>query len=312
MNQKQSISYPMQFALLIGLMGVFIVVSGVLVAFLGSQLMHVPFSEVGKGINKPENVNIARFLNTLASVLVFMLPALILARNLSKNAFSQLGFNSIIGIRQIVPLLLIMVAGIMLSGALGDLNEKIPLPAALYAKAKALEDEYKTSMMAMANMRTVMDYLLSLLVLAAAPALFEEVLFRGGFQQVFIGWTKNKWAGIIITSVLFSAFHFSYFGFLPRLALGMILGLIFFYSKNIWLNIFLHFLNNAMVVTQIYIATRMGKSLDKTMDENVPMWVGLIALVMLIIFFRIFKKESEAIVLAKEKDIYSSPENMLS
>jgi membrane protease YdiL (CAAX protease family) len=60
--------------------------------------------------------------------------------------------------------------------------------------------------------------------LAAAPALFEEVLFRGGFQQVFVGWTKNKWAGIIITSILFSAIHFSYFGFLPRLALGIGIG----------------------------------------------------------------------------------------
>ncbi len=312
MNQKPQLTYPMQFALLIGLMGVFIVISGLLVTFLGSQMMHVPFSQVGTQINKPEYVNVSRLLNTLASVLVFLLPALILARNLGKSAFTQLGFNSAIGFRQMIPLLLIMVAGIMLSGALGELNEKIPLPAALYAKAKALEDEYKTSMMAMANMKTVADYLLAILVLAAAPALCEEVLFRGGFQQVFIGWTKSKWAGIIITSVLFSAFHFSYFGFLPRLALGIILGLIFFYSKNIWLNIFLHFLNNAMVVTQLYVASRMGKSIEKTIDENIPMWVGVIALALLLVFFRIFKKESEAVVLEKEKDRYSSHENMVS
>ncbi len=302
----------MQFALLIGSMGVFVIISGILVAFLGSLLMHVPFSQVPGLINKPENVNISRFLNTLASVLAFLLPAWILARNLSKNPFEQLRFHTGFGIRQLIPLLLIMAAGIMLSGALGELNERIPLPPALYAKAKALEDEYKASMMAMAKMNTVADYLLALLVLAAAPALCEEVLFRGGFQQVFIGWTKNKWAGIIITSIIFSAFHFSYFGFLPRLALGMILGLVFFYSKNIWLNIFLHFLNNAMVVTQLYIASRLGKSVDKTMDENIPMWVGLIALALLIIFFRTFKKESEAVLLAKEKNIYSSPENMLS
>jgi hypothetical protein len=312
MNQKPSLNYPMQFALLIGLMGVFIVISGVLVAFLGSQLMHVSFGEVGSAISKPGNVNIARFLNTLASVLIFLLPALILARKISNKAFTQLGFNSTIGFRQIIPLLLIMVAGILLSGALGDLNEKIPLPAALYAKAKALEEEYKASMMAMASMKTLFDYVLSLLVLAAAPALFEEVLFRGGFQQVFIGWTKNKWAGIIITSVLFSAFHFSYFGFLPRLALGIILGLVFFYSKNIWLNIFLHFLNNAMVVTQLYMASRMGKPVDKTLDENIPMWIGIIALLLLLVIFRTFKKESEAVWQAKEKDIYSSPENIVS
>ena len=67
-----------------------------------------------------------------------------------------------------------------------------------------------------------------------------------------------------------------------------------------------------MVVTQLYLASRMGKSIDKTMDENIPMWIGLIALALLFIFFRTFKKESEAVLAANKKDIYSSPENMLS
>jgi membrane protease YdiL (CAAX protease family) len=149
-------------------------------------------------------------------------------------------------------------------------------------------------------------------VLAAAPAVFEEVLFRGGFQQVFVGWTKNKWAGIIITSLLFSAIHFSYFGFLPRVALGMVLGLIFYYSKNIWLNIILHFLNNAFVVTQLYLLSRQGKPIEKTIDETMPIWWGAIGLMLLVVFFRAFRQQSEKVLVAEEKNIYSSHENMIS
>lgn len=67
-----------------------------------------------------------------------------------------------------------------------------------------------------------------------------------------------------------------------------------------------------MVVTQLYVASRMGKSIDKTMDENIPMWIGLVALALLFIFFRTFKKESEAVLASNTKDIYSSPENRLS
>jgi membrane protease YdiL (CAAX protease family) len=137
-----------------------------------------------------------------------------------------------------------------------------------------------------------------MLVMALAPAIFEEVLFRGSFQQVFVGWTKNAWAGIIITSILFSAIHFSFFGFLPRIALGLILGLIFFYTNNLWLSILLHFLNNGFVVTQLYILTAQGKSIDKVMDETMPIWWGIIALVILVVLFRLlitetalFKKE---------------------
>ncbi|MES2002921.1 MAG: CPBP family intramembrane glutamic endopeptidase [Bacteroidota bacterium] len=312
MNQKPTVNYPSQFAFLLGLMGVFMVLTAFLVPFIGSLLMHVPFLEVLKQLNRPENANISRFLNTMASFLIFLLPPLILARVMSKTPFTQLGFQSAISSKQLVLIMVLTVTSIIFSGALGQLNEWIPLPAALHAKAKALEDAYKESMMSMANMKNTTDYLLSILVLAAAPALFEEVLFRGGFQQVFIGWTKSKWAGIIITSIVFSLVHFSYFGFLPRLALGLVLGLIFYYSKNIWLNIFLHFLNNALVVTQLYISGKQGKPIEKTMDENLPVWWGIGALVLLVIMLKAFKKESVRVLAEKEHNLHSSPENIVS
>jgi membrane protease YdiL (CAAX protease family) len=312
MDQKQVINYPSQFAFLLGLMGVFILLSAFLVPFIGSMVMHVPFMQVVRDINRPEYANFSRLLNTVAAFLSFLLPAFILARILSKRPFAQLGFRSAISGKQLLLILALTFTSIMLSGALGELNEWIPIPTQWYAKAKAMEDAYKAAMMSMATMHSITDYLLALVVLGAAPALFEEVLFRGGFQQVFVGWTKNKWAGIIITSILFSAIHFSYFGFLPRLALGLVLGLIFYYSKNIWLNILLHFLNNALVVTQLYIMSQKGKPIDKTIDENIPMWWGLLAFVVLVALFRSFKKESARVLAAAEQAIHSSHEYILS
>ncbi|MCK9402154.1 MAG: CPBP family intramembrane metalloprotease [Chitinophagaceae bacterium] len=300
MSQRSTINYPLQFAFLLGLMGVFIVLTAFLVPFIGSLWMEVPFMQVTDRLNRPENIHISRVLNTLASLMVFLLPALFLARILSKQPFTQLGFNTAISRKQVFWICLILFAGIMLSGALGELNEKMPIPAKWYVKARALEEAYKAAMLSMATMKTPLDYVLTLGVLAAAPALFEEVLFRSGFQQVFIGWTNNKWAGILIASIVFSGFHFSYFGFLPRVALGVLLGLIFYYSKNIWLSIFLHFLNNAFVVTQLYIASGMGKSLSKTMDERIPFWWGIIAVLLLFVFFRSFKKESDLVLANRE------------
>lgn len=308
-NQKPKVNYPSQLAFLLGFMGVSMVLSAFLIPLIGGMLMHVSFQQTLVRINLPENANIARFLNTLASLFVFFFPSLALARIISKRPFAQLGFRSGISPKQILLLLGLSVASIMLSGALGELNEWIPLPAKWYAKAKEMEDLYKASMLSMATMKSFSDYLLSLLVLAAAPAIFEEVLFRSGFQQVFVGWTQKKWMGILITSVLFSAFHFSYFGFLPRLALGMVLGLIFYYSKNIWLSILLHFLNNALVVTQLYIAGKQGKSITKTMDESIPVWWGLLSVFILFILFRSFKKECIRSENAKEQFLHSTQKN---
>lgn len=312
MDLKPSINYPLQFAILLGLMGFFMIISAVLLSIIGTGLLHVPLRDMPAAMNRVENADISRFLNTLASVLVFLFPAVLLARIVGKQPFARLGFNTVMNGKQILLVIVITFASMVLSGALGELNERIPIPHKWWAKAKALEETYKAAMMVMAHMKNWTDYLLALLVLAMAPAIFEEVLFRGGFQQVFIGWTKSKWAGIIITSVLFSVVHFSYFGFLPRLALGIILGLVFFFSKNIWLNIFLHFLNNAFVVTQLYVLSRQGKSIEKAMDETMPVWWGPIAVLLLVIFFKHFSRYSDSLLASKEKNIHSSPENMLS
>jgi membrane protease YdiL (CAAX protease family) len=193
MNQKPVLNYPSQFAVLMGLMGAFLMISALLIPVLGSFLMHIPSSQVLKQLNQPQYADASRVLNTLASLLGFLLPAFILAKLLSKHPFSQLGFNTAFNARQLFLLIVITFVSMVLSGALGELNEWIPIPAKWYAKAKEMEESNKASMMVMATMKTQADYLISLLVLALAPAFFEEVLFRGGFQQVFIGWTNNKW-----------------------------------------------------------------------------------------------------------------------
>lgn len=312
MDHKPAVNYPSQLAILLGLMGIFMIVSALLVAMIGAAAMHVPPMKVALEMNRPEYVNLSRFLNTLASLFVFMVPSLILARILSKRPFAQLRFNTQISGRQALLVLFLSLASIIMGGALGALNEWIPIPATWYAKAKAMEEIYKETMLAMATMKTTSDYLISLLVIAALPAFFEEIFFRGALQQVFVGMTRSRWVGIFITSVLFSAIHFSYFGFLPRLALGIVLGLIFSYSKNIWLSVLLHFLNNALIVTQLFIMSRQGKPIEKTMDENAPVWWGVIAIVLIVTLFRAFRKESEKVAASKQMAEIDSAENIIS
>lgn len=307
MNQRQQISYPLQFLMLLGLFGVFAFFGTLLVLTLGSNLLGVSSMQVGDALNRPQNVNISRLLNTLGTLIIFLMPAIVFAKIVGKHPFSWLGFSKRMNGKQVLIVVLITFAGMILSGSLGMLNQKIPLPEDLLKQAQELENNYKNAMMNMAHMKSLTDYLLALLVMALAPAVFEEVLFRGAFQQVFVGWTKNAWAGIIITSILFSAIHFSFFGFLPRIALGLILGLIFYYTNNLWLSILLHFLNNGFVVTQLYILSAQGKSIDKVMDETMPIWWGSIALILLVVLFRLLLAESNQ--LKTEKNV-TNPEMM--
>lgn len=295
MNKKPLVGYGSQFALLIGIFGVSLVLSSFLMGFIAAEVLNKPLLRAGSELLKPENANLARVLNTVATFISFFIPAWIVAKISNTNPLNSLGFNKQLSNKQIGIVVLITIAALFLSGSLAELNEKIPMPATFIKKARALEELYKNAMLSMATMNNVGDYLLSLLVIALAPAIFEEVFFRGALQNILIGWTKHVWLGIILTSIVFSAVHGSYFGFLPRVGLGIVLGLVYFNSKNIWLNITMHFLNNAIIVTQMYYLTRMGKSIDKAMDETMPIWFGIFAIIGLVIFFKLFTIESDKV-----------------
>lgn len=107
-----------------------------------------------------------------------------------------------------------------------------------------------------------------LIIVAIVPALGEEFLFRGVLQKTFIQWTKNPHWGIWITAILFSALHMQFFGFFPRLLLGVVFGYLFLWSTSLWLPIIGHFINNASVVLISYYAPEQLNNADISFTQN--------------------------------------------
>lgn len=99
---------------------------------------------------------------------------------------------------------------------------------------------------------------------------------------------------IIVTGILFSAVHASWYGFIPRLALGIILGLIFYRTNNIIYTVIVHFFNNAAVVTIMFLAAKDNKPVADAGEQNFPWWSGLISLALLIFLFRFLAKQPHA------------------
>ena len=286
-----------QFAILLCLVGVGLLVgSFISIAIIISNL-HVPMAQLKDALLNSTNANLSRTIQFISTFFAMALPAIIFARIVNRKPFSYIGFNNAISGKQVFILIGIVLIGLILSAALSELNAMIPLSKSLAQSFKAMEDEYDKQVFSIANMKTVQDYIMSLIIIALLPAIFEEMLFRGCLQPVMINITKNVFAGILLTGILFSALHGSFYGFLPRLALGLILGYIFYFSKNLWLSIIFHFFNNALGITQMYALSRKGLLTQNAMnDDTLPLYYGLIALVALYFAFRFFKKESEVVV----------------
>jgi membrane protease YdiL (CAAX protease family) len=138
-------------------------------------------------------------------------------------------------------------------------------------------------------MKQPVDLIINLIVLAIIPAFAEELLFRGCIQQVLKEWSKNAHVAIWGTAILFSFVHFEFYGFLPRMLLGALLGYLFYWSGNLWVPIIAHLVQNGGQVVLAYMHDHGLTSIDITSDEPLPVsWkiISLVGTIALIYFFR--------------------------
>lgn len=296
MLSNQKLNAVGQFALLVCFVGVGMVLLSLTMGLMARYVLNIPLQDLATAMFEPKNVDFIRVLQIFSSFLMWGLPAIAVAAISGPKPVEQLGYNEVMSSKQVFYVVLMIAAGILLSGALGELNRMIPLSEALNNKAKEWEENYSKQVMSVANMKTINDYFFTMLILAITPALFEEMFFRGCMQQTLVKMTRSPFLGIAITSIIFSAVHISFFGFLPRLFLGFLLGYIFYYSKNLWLPVIAHFLNNAFGVTVLYSLSRSGKLTREAIDETYPLYYGLIGLVAIIAIFIYFKKESNRLL----------------
>ena len=278
---------PMRLALFLGATGICMILGALISFSLVAAMLHIGINDIQKIILEPEYASTAQFANALASIIAFGLPSIAVAFFTKGNLAQNMGFAPLKSIQQLALVVLLALAGLVLSGALGSLTEKIPIPISFKNWADGLEAQYKKALVSMTQMHSIVDLLYALLAVAIVPALVEELYFRATLQKTLKDWTGKPIVAIIVTALFFSAIHFSYYGFLSRMALGILLGLIYEFTKTIWLPILLHFINNGIAIVTLYVVRNNPANIEKAMDENLPIYWGLIALVT--IYFLLIK-----------------------
>ena len=143
----------------------------------------------------------------------------------------------------------------------------------------------------------------TLLVVAIAPGICEELLFRGLMPRFFekFGMVGN----VVITALLFAAFHLDPFRFVPVFLLGMLLGYLTLRSGSIFNSMLSHAINNSLAILLVTFANT--GFLKKLMmgEDSLQYWVVIPALIVLPLSLYIFHKvtrpeESSYEVIAKE------------
>jgi membrane protease YdiL (CAAX protease family) len=170
-----------------------------------------------------------------------------------------------LGLRRLNPprgLILIGVAlmfvSIPFSTRLTTWNESMNLGdafAALENYLKMLEDTAQAAIDKMVNVDTIGGLLFNLLIIALIPAVGEELTFRGVLQQSLTR-KMNPHIAIFLSAAIFSFIHFQFYGFLPRMFLGLLMGYMFYITNSLWTSILMHFVNNGSAVVLYYLANK--------------------------------------------------------
>ena len=288
-------SYTGQLIILMCLCG-----GGLIIGSILSLLPFLQFIQLSniKGLNiesliaqvfKPENANVIRLAQFISTLFIFFVPAYLYAWVCHKKPNIHLGFIIKPNLSQTVLFIGIMLASLPLVSALQQVTEMLPWSKAQLAVFKAAEDAYNKQVAVIARMDNVWDYIISVIVIAFLPALFEETMFRGGLQNLVSRWTKKPILSIVITAIVFSAIHGSYLGFLSRFALGFILGWVYYKTGNIWLNIIGHFINNGLAVTVLYFSATPGSKVNPAaIEDHYPVWTGLVSIAIVIVLCKVF------------------------
>jgi len=241
------------------------------------------------------SISSLRLMQTLQSFFVFIFPPFILTKlyKESPKDFLHLRkpeltfvFIGILSIFLMIPLINVLVKW----------NAGMHLPEFLYrveSWMRASEDAAENVTQLMMKGTTWYDLVINLLIVGLLAGIGEEFLFRGLLQSLFakeIGPVTNlnkKPAWVMHTTIwlvalLFSAIHLQFYGFIPRLLLGVWFGYLLWWSGSIWVPILAHFTNNSISTVITYLENK--GTITKDPDQlglNETWWLCLISIVLL-------------------------------
>lgn len=206
-----------------------------------------------------------RVTQIFSSIFVFIIPALLFSYCKTRHRYGYFKLEKGVTLTNVLLTLGIMVTALPAIGLLLEWNQALQLPEALYTlelQMKEAEETAKQLTLLFLEMNNVGDLLLNMIMIAILPALGEELLFRGTIQKLIHESTKKPHLAIWLSAALFSFIHFQFYGFVPRLLIGALLGYLFFWSGNLWYPIIGHFMNNGLQVILVYAGFMEADSVE--------------------------------------------------
>lgn len=195
-------------------------------------------------------------------------------------------------IQMLLVVLIVTIVFMIPNSVFIEWNEKAHLPdflKGLEDAARAREDNAKALTNFLTTFSDSGQFIIAMMVVAVLPGIGEELVFRGMLQPQLHRTFRNIHVAIWTSAILFSAFHFQFFGFVPRMLLGALFGYLYYWSGNLWMSIFAHFVNNGFSVLMMYLHQQGAVEMDVDSTEAAP-WQAVLGFTILFVALLIYYK----------------------
>ena len=205
------------------------------------------------------------FMQGVQTIVLFGVTALVgVWLTERENPFNQMSLNRRLSFKQALISFFFAVAALPLIAMLAEWNKGMEFPsflASVEEMMRTMEESAKALTERFLNTSSVGMMFVNLFVMALLPAVCEEMLFRGWLQRVLVA-RVNYHVAIWVVAFVFSAIHFQFYGFVPRMLIGAALGYLYCYTGSLWAPIIAHFTNNAMAVITAFLSYNGYTSID--------------------------------------------------
>ena len=212
------------------------------------------------------------------------------------NPFKQMLLNNGVSLKQGLIAFFFAVAALPIISLLAEWNMGMKLPSFLASfeeMMRQMEESAKLLTERFLNTSSVGMMFVNLFVMALLPAVGEEMMFRGWLQRV-LGKRVNYHTAIWVSAFIFSAIHFQFYGFIPRMLIGAALGYLYCYTGSLWAPIIAHFTNNAAAVVFAFLAYNGYTSVNFDLIGTGDTWYLSVAsvAVCLALLFRLQRRDN--------------------
>lgn len=197
--------------------------------------------------------------SAIQAVVAFLLPTWLTARLTTPDPWRFTGMSTPPAWRAIAGIFILFAISLPAMNQIIWWNSQMHLPASMSGLETTLRQWEEASAGISARIldcSSVGAMLAGVLVVGVLTGIGEESFFRGGLQRSFAAAGMSRHAAIWISAIIFSAVHFQFFGFFPRMLLGAMFGYLLYWTSSLWVSATAHALNNSIVVVSWWLASR--------------------------------------------------------